>query len=261
MNKILNFYKRNLKEVLRDPIIYIFCLGFPVVMFLVFYIINKFTNGNTPIFELDALLPGIIVFSYSFVMLTLAIVVSKDKQTFFLKRLFSSPMKSYDFILGYFFVGLFIGLLQTVVCIITALIISAISNVSFMSIGNTLLLLVSQMPLLITNICLGILFGTIFNDKSAPGICSIFISLAGLLGGCWMPIETMGSFETFCRFLPFYPSVYIGRIISEATNTLGITYTFNDVASLGLLSIGLFMILSIILATFAFKKNMVSDKI
>ena len=27
MNKIINFYKRNLKEVLRDPIIYIFCLG------------------------------------------------------------------------------------------------------------------------------------------------------------------------------------------------------------------------------------------
>ncbi|MBR1925321.1 MAG: ABC transporter permease [Clostridia bacterium] len=260
MNKVINFYKRNLKEILRDPIIYIFCLGFPVAMFLLFYIINKFSNGNTPTFEVLSLLPGIIVFSYSFVMLTLAIVVSKDKQTFFLKRLYSSPMKSYHFILGYFFVGLIVGLLQTLVCIITGFIISLISNVSFISISSVLLLIIAQLPVLITNIFLGILFGTIFNDKSAPGICSVFISLSGILGGCWMPIETMGAFELFCRFLPFYPSVYIGRIITNSTNAIGITYSFNNVAFLGLIPIFIFMLGSIILTVVAFKKNMVSDK-
>ena len=75
-----------------------------------------------------------------------------------------------------------------------------------------------------------------------------------------MPIETMGGFETFCRFLPFYPSVYIGRIITKATNALGITYSFNNVAGLGLIPISLFMIGSIFLTIIAFKKNMVSDK-
>ena len=260
MNKVLNFTKRNLKEVLRDPIIYIFCLGFPVAMFLLFYLINKYSNGNTPMFEVNSLLPGIIVFSYSFVMLSLSLSVSKDKETFFLKRLFSSPMKPYHFILVYFLVGLFIGLLQTVVCIIAGFVISVISNVGFVSVGKILLLIVSQLPILVTNIFLGILFGTIFNDKSAPGICSVFISLAGILGGCWMPIETMGGFETFCRFLPFYPSVYIGRIITNATNALGTQYIFNRVASLGFIPIFVFMIASIMLTIFAFKKNMVNDK-
>ena len=260
MNKIFNFYKRNLKEILRDPIIYIFCLGFPIVMFLLFFIINKFTNGNTPIFELSSLLPAIIVFSYSFIMLTLALVVSKDKQTFFLKRLFSSPMKSYHFILGYFLVGLFIGLLQTLTCMITAFIISLISSSTFISIENILLLIISQLPILIINIFLGILLGTIFNDKTAPGICSVFISLAGILGGCWMPVETMGTFEMFCRVLPFYPSVYIGRIITNSTNTLGFPYTFNKVASLGLIPLFLFMVGSIILTIITFKKHMISDK-
>ena len=158
MNKVLNFYKRNLKEILRDPIIYIFCLGFPVAMFLLFFIINKFSNGHTATFEVLSLLPGMIVFSYSFVMLTLSIVVSKDKQTFFLKRLYSSPMKSYHFILGYFLVGLFIGLLQTLICIISGFIISLFSNAGFISIGSVLLLIVSQLPILITNIFLGILW-------------------------------------------------------------------------------------------------------
>ena len=260
MNKVINFYKRNLKEILRDPIIYIFCLGFPIAMFLLFYIINKFSNGHTATFEILSLLPGIIVFSYSFVMLTLAIMVSKDKQTFFLKRLYSSPMKSYHFILGYSLVGIFIGLLQTIVCIITGFIISLISNISFISLGSIFLLIISQLPILITNIFWGILFGTIFNDKSAPGICSVLISLSGILGGCWMPIETMGAFETFCRFLPFYPSVYIGRIITNSINALGTAYSFNTISELGLIPISLFMIASILLTIFVFKKNMISDK-
>lgn len=260
MNKVLNFYKRNLKEILRDPIIYIFCLGFPLVMFALFYIINKFASGNTPIFEIFSLLPAIIVFSYSFIMLTLTLLVSKDRQTFFLKRLYSSPMKAYHFILGYFLVGFCVGLLQTIVCIFAGFIISLVSNMCFISFGKILLLIITQLPILIINIFLGILVGTIFNDKTAPGICSIFISLAGILGGCWMPIETMGGFGTFCLCLPFYPSVYIGRIITKATNALGVVYSFNSIAWLGIIPITLFMLLSVVLAIIVFKKNMLSDK-
>ena len=97
------------------------------------------------------------------------------------------------------------------------------------------MLILSQIPILIFSVFIGILLGIIFNDKSAPGVCSVFISLAGILGGCWMPLESMGAFETFCRFLPFYPSVYIGRIITNSKNALGITYSFNNVAILGLI--------------------------
>lgn len=260
MNRTLNFYKRNLKEVLRDPIIYIFCLGFPIVMFVLFNLINKYSSGNTPMFEIQSLLPGIIVFSYTFVMLTMSLSVSKDKQSFFLKRLYSSPMKSWNFILGYSLVGLFIGILQTVVCVITGLVISLISSVNYLSIGSILLLFVSQLPILITNVFLGVFIGTILNDKSAPGICSIFISLAGILGGCWMPIETMGGFESLCRILPFYPSVYIGRVITNSYNAFGQVYAFNSIAILGLIPISVFTLASVVLTIVAFNKNMASDE-
>ena len=259
MNKLFNFFKRNLKELLRDPILYVFCLGFPLVMFLLFYIINKYSGGHTPTFEIPSLLPGIIVFSYSFVMLSLALTVSKDRQTFFLKRLYSSPMKAHHFILGYALVGLVIGVLQTVVCILAGWIIALISSSNFISIGAIFLLILSELPILITNVFLGVLFGSIFNDKSAPGICSVLISLSGILGGCWMPVETMGSFETFCRLLPFYPSVYIGRIITGATSALGAPYAFNSIAGLGLIPIGVFTLGSVILTVFSFTKGMVSD--
>ena len=260
MKKLINFAKRNLKEILRDPIIYIFCLGFPLVMLVIFQVINKYSGGNTPMFEMYSLLPAIIIFSYTFVMLTLSLIASKDKQTFFLKRLYSSPMKSYHYILGYFIVGFIIGISQTLICIIASLIISIITSSNFLTIGEILLLIISQLPILVTNIFIGILIGTIFNDKSAPGICSIFISIAGILGGCWMPLETMGKFESFCRFLPFYPSVYIGRIITNATNNFGTHYSFDNIATIGLITIVLYMTTSIVLSCIAFKKNMVSDK-
>ena len=68
MSKLLNFVKRNVKEILRDPIIYIFCLGFPLVMLILFTVIGKYSGGNTPMFDLKSLLPGIIMFSYTFVI-------------------------------------------------------------------------------------------------------------------------------------------------------------------------------------------------
>ncbi|MBR5900574.1 MAG: ABC transporter permease [Clostridia bacterium] len=260
MNRTLNFCKRNLLEVLRDPIIYVFCLGFPILMFVLFFVINSYSNGQTPTFEIPSLLSGITVFSYSFVMLALALVVSKDRQTSFLKRLYSSPMKYHDFILGYFLVGLFVGIIQTVVCIVTAFIFCLTTKDKFIPVSRILLLTISFIPILTTNIFLGVLLGTLFNDKSAPGICSIFISVSGILGGCWMPVETMGGFETFCRFLPFYPSVYIGRIITNSTNALNVAYTFNGLAKLGLITIFLYMLLAITLSVVAFKKSMTSDK-
>jgi len=259
MSKTSNFFKRNFKELLRDPLIYVFCLGFPIIMILMFQIISKYTGGNTPMFNMRSLLPAIIMFSYTFVMLTMVILVSKDRQTFFLKRLYSSPMKASNYIFGYALVGFIIGLCQTIICIICGLIITLITNTSFLSSGQVLLLITSQLPMLITNIFLGILLGTLFSDKAAPGICSIFINLAGMLGGCWMPLETMGNFETFCRWLPFYPSVYVGRIITNATSALNTTYTFDNTAKLGLIPIFVFMAVSILGCVFTFKKSMVSD--
>ena len=260
MRRVFNFFNRNLKEVLRDPIIYIFCLGFPLAMLALFQVIEKYSGGHTPTFALHSLLPGIIMFSYTFVMMTMSLLVSKDRQTFFLKRLYASPMKPYHFILGYSLVGLLVGVGQTAVCLLSGWIISLIKDIAFLSLGQIALLFVSQLPILIICVFLGVLLGTALNDKAAPGICSALISLAGILGGCWMPVETMGGFETFCRFLPFYPSVYFGRMAAGATDALGAAYTFHSVAVWGLVTIFLYAVLSILASFFTFKKDMTSDK-
>ena len=39
--KSIVFCRRTLKEILRDPISYIFCLGFPIVMLVIMSIVNQ----------------------------------------------------------------------------------------------------------------------------------------------------------------------------------------------------------------------------
>lgn len=259
MNKMLCFFKRNFLEVIRDSVIYIFCLAFPIAMLLLFNLINGFTNGQTPTFEVKSIVPGIMTFSYTFITLTLSLLISKDRQSSFLKRLYSSPMKSHDFIFGYAIIGVIIGIIQSVICIIAGFVIALFSGDEFISFANALLLIVSQFPILIFCVFFGVIMGTVFNDKSAPGITSVLISASGILGGSWMPIETMGGFATFARFLPFYPSVYLGRVTTSATNAFGVTYAFNSFAIISLITVLIYALVSVVISIIVFKNSMVSD--
>ena len=40
MNKVTAFSSRNFKEIIRDPLSYIFCLGFPLVILFVMTLVK-----------------------------------------------------------------------------------------------------------------------------------------------------------------------------------------------------------------------------
>lgn len=267
MRRTYAFIKRNVLEMLRDPLVYIFCLGFPVVMLALFQIINKYTAGNTPMFGAKALIPGIMMFSFTFVMLMVSLLVSKDLSTAFLTRLFTSPMKTWEYVLGYALPCLAVGVGQEIVCVFVGWIVSLIVGGGYFTFGAAILLMLEMLPMLLICIAFGVLFGSVLNDKSAPAISSVFISAAGILGGAWMPLDIMGGFETFCRFLPFYPSVYIGRVITGGVHTVpdpvtgqAVTYAFDSVAKLGVIPIAVFLVAGCVFAVLAFKSRMTGGK-
>ena len=41
MKRVLVFSVRNFRELIRDPLSYIFCLGFPLVMLIIMTVVNK----------------------------------------------------------------------------------------------------------------------------------------------------------------------------------------------------------------------------
>ncbi|MGN1109564.1 MAG: ABC transporter permease, partial [Oscillospiraceae bacterium] len=141
MNRILAFSSRNIKELLRDPLSYIFCLGFPLVMLVIMSIVNQSipAEANMTIFNIENLSAGIAMFGLSFVMLFTCLTVSKDRSGAFLTRLYASPMRSADFIAGYMLPVLVLALIQLVISFAASLLAAVILGENTMNIGGVLL--------------------------------------------------------------------------------------------------------------------------
>ncbi len=204
MHKTLSFTKRNLLEMSRDPLSYIFCVAFPVIMLIIMTIVNESVPKDTvTIFRIDNLTGGVTIFGQTFIMLFTALQVATDRSTSFLVRLYASPMKSRNFTFGYILPMLVISMVQTLIIVISAFVISLITGVE-LSIPGLLLLVVLSLPSACFFIALGMIFGTIFNEKAAPGMCSIIISLGSFLGSIWYDAEQAGGvMYDICRCLPF----------------------------------------------------------
>lgn len=206
MNKIKAFATRNCKEILRDPLSYIFCLGFPIVMLIVMTLVNESipAEAGMTIFRIDNLAGGIAVFGQTFIMLFTAITVAKDRNGAFLVRMYATPMTSMDFVLGYMLPMLFIAVVQSVITYAASLVIAMIVGVK-LSLPGFLFSVVALIPSAVMFIGFGLLFGTLFGEKSAPGLCSIIISLGSFLGAIWFDAESTGGvLLKICKCLPFY---------------------------------------------------------
>lgn len=254
MNKILAFTERNIKEMLRDPLSYIFCLGFPLVMLLIMTLVDRSipAEAGMTMFRIDNLSAGIAVFGQTFVMLFTAMTVSKDRCTSFMTRMYATPMVSFDFAAGYILPMLVISMIQTVITYAASLIISLITGVQ-LSIGGILMSTVVLIPSALMFIGLGSLFGTLFNDKAAPGMCSIVISLSSFLGCIWFDADSTGGIMLkICKALPFY---YCTR---SARSSLVLDYSFDGLV-IPLIIVSACTIVITALSIFIFNRKMKAD--
>ncbi|MEA5047740.1 MAG: ABC transporter permease [Eubacteriales bacterium] len=205
MNTLSAFSGRNTKEMLRDPLNLAFGLGFPVALLLLLTAIQS--NIPFSLFELDQLTPGIAVFGLSFVSLFSATLISKDRTTSFLMRLFASPMRASDFILGYTLPILPMAVLQTLFCYAVALAL----GLKFTP--NLLLAVLVSLPAALLFIGIGLLCGSVFNDKQVGGICgALLTNLSAWLSGTWFDLNLVGgAFQSIAYALPFAHAVDAGR--------------------------------------------------
>ncbi len=97
--RLFAFSSRTAKEILRDPLNIFFGLGFPLVLIGLLTAIQA--NIPVSLFELDHLTPGITVFGLSFMTLFSATLISKDRESALLQRLYTTPLTASDFIFGY----------------------------------------------------------------------------------------------------------------------------------------------------------------
>lgn len=203
--RMLTFAKRNAKEILRDPINLFFGLGFPLVLILLLSVIQA--NVPVSLFEIAHLTPGVTVFGLSFMTLFSATLISKDRGSSLLQRLYTTPMTPADFILGYTLPILPIAVAQSVICYAIAMIIGL--DFSF----NIFLAILFIIPVSILFIAMGLLFGSILNDKQVGGICgALLTNLSAWLSGVWFDLELVGGvFKKIAYALPFVHAVELER--------------------------------------------------
>ena len=253
-NKILNFSKRNLIEMTRDPLSYIFCVAFPIVMLVIMTIVNSSipAESGMTIFRLDNLSGGIAVFGQTFVMLFTAIIVTKDRSGSFLTRLFASPMKNSDFTGGYILPMVIVAFVQVMIAFIASIIISLIGGFD-LKLTGLLAASVAVLPSAVMFIAIGLIFGTIFNEKAAPPLCSIIISLGSIIGGIWFDVEGVGGFmEKLSKCLPF---IYSTKVARAAIQT---DFSLNGFLVPLLIVTGSAALLTL-LSAFVFKRKMRAD--
>jgi ABC-2 type transport system permease protein len=80
---------------------------------------------------------------------------------------------------------------------------------------NLLLSLVFVIPVSLFFISLGLLFGTILNDKAVGGICgALLTNLSAWLSGTWFDLDLVGGiFKKIAYCLPFVHAVDMERAI------------------------------------------------
>ena len=210
----LVFASRVGKEIRRDPLSYIFCLGFPIVMLIVMSIVDSSIppEANMTVFHIENLSPGIAYFGLTFVMLFVGIQVSKDRTTALLLRLYASPMKPLEYLIGYTLPVCVLGVFQMVICFAAAFVIGLCKDYTF-SVSSILLSMVLLLPSMLLFVGIGILFGSAMSEKAAPGLCSIIISAVGIIGGVWMDVDGLGGgIKKVAEVLPFYHGVKLSRL-------------------------------------------------
>ena len=209
--RMLSFARRTAKEILRDPLNLAFGLGFPVALILLMSAIQA--NVPVPIFEIKSLAPGVSVFGLSFMTLFSATLVARDRETAFLERLYTTPMKATDFIFGYILPMIPIAMAQTIVCYLLAVVLGLPVSISI------LYAVLLNLPAALFFIALGLLCGSLFTVKQVGGICgALLTNLSAWLSGAWFDLTLVGgAFEKIASALPFMHAVEIQRAILAGT--------------------------------------------
>lgn len=239
--KTIVYSKRNFKELLSDPINLAFTIGLPVFLIIFMVIFNKSLQFNES-FNVENFVPSTIIFSFTFLTMFSGMLIAKDRTSEFLSRMYVSPLKAHNYILGYALPMLVVAFIQ----ILTLYAIGFILGLNF-----TLNILASIPFLLLISLIfigLGLVFGSLLKDSVVGGVSSIIIQVVAFTSGMWFSLDLIGgAFKTISYILPFSHSVDLVKSI--------VSGNYNDILVSTLVVLA-YTLITVILSIIIFKKKM-----
>ena len=124
-------------------------------------------------------------------------------------RLYTTPLTPVDFILGYTLPIIPIAVAQCIVCYAAAIVLGLEVTVTI------LYATVMILPVSLLYIGLGLLCGSVFNDKQVGGICgALLTNLSAWVSGIWFDLDLVGGvFRKIAYALPFVHAVEMERAV------------------------------------------------
>ncbi|EHI56129.1 hypothetical protein HMPREF9333_00659 [Johnsonella ignava ATCC 51276] len=244
------FAKRNIKEILRDPINLFFSIGFPLVLLVLLSIINSSIppEAKNTMFQIKNLAPGLAMFGSVFMALFAGMLLSKDRTSSFLMRLFTSPMTAADFILGYTLPMVVMTIIQAAITLLAGGAFGLDINI------NIIFAIIMTALTSLFFVGTGLFFGSLLNDKAVGGVCgALLTNIAGWLSGVFIPIDLIGgAFKAITHILPFYNSAEAIRISLSGNFSYILPH---------LIVVTVYTIVIFTLAIIAFNRKMNGEKI
>lgn len=232
--------KRNLKEVLRDPL----SLGIAIALPLLLLVTLQALGGEeTPYMSPTLLTPGIVLFGFVMVMFSSAMILSKDRETALLARLLTAPLRSNEFVTGYSVPYLLVAIMQWVVLMVVGVVFG-------LTIAGPMAAVVLVFALMaIFYVALGMILGATLTVAQTSGAYAVVLLLT-IFGGAWFDLEQIGGvFLTVGDLLPFKHALDASRaVMADGAG-------FADIAG-DLVWIGGYAIGAVLLAIVAFRRRM-----
>lgn len=216
--KFTIFAGRNFKEITRDPMSILMGIGFPVLLIVALSLMKQSIGGMADIFEVQNFAPSMTIFGLAFLGMFVGTLMSTDRNSSFLMRLFATPLKSTDYILGYSIPVIPLAVLQAVCCFAVALLFGLELK------EEVLVAIITLLPVALLFISFGLFMGSVFtSNNSVNGFGTILVNATVFLSGAVLPLKEIGgTFEKICNVLPFSHAVNAVRyaIIGEYSEIL-----------------------------------------
>jgi ABC-type multidrug transport system permease subunit len=239
IQRVFALVKMQLLKLIREPAILFMNLLFPAVLTIAFAL--SFGGGESAIFTMMA--PGLFGYACIFLIMTVAMSFTDDREQGLLKRINITPTTSSQFIGSYIITNMIIAAIQLVIVFLLALLMGYRPKIDVIGV---ILAFVFMLLLSLCSVGLGLITATIAKSAgAATGLSFIFI-LPQMFFGTF--IEVTDITRGIAAFLPSY---YVTEALKAIFNGIS-PFVMENVMRLGIIALMSGVI--IILGIFLFKK-------
>jgi ABC-2 type transport system permease protein len=157
--------------------------------------------------------PGIAVYGLMILISTAAGIIAGDRERGFLSRMFTTPAKPWDFILGYSLPFIPVLIVSTLIYLGVgmALGLTIVGNLGY---AFLLFFLIG-----LCSIGIGMIVGSLVKSESQTGISWIFIVPMAMISGAWFTVDRMPSaIKSIAGALPFIHAIDASRAVLNGSS-------------------------------------------